>query len=313
MQVKVNRTLLQISGQGESRFYGHVNILAEYCGLTNQPWINGYLQHGWTGTDGWGDYVGRRRVGHKYVWSNRVKDEIYSGGGKNATVVGSPWIYLLKQKKINFGNAVKSEGIIAYPLHSQPWAPKQDTNSEYAEYLRDTHGKVTVCLHWTDYENQKSKYENFGHQVITYGVGTPWLAGFDLGILSKQLAALQNHSKFVSNAFQTSVFYALSLGLDVEFGGPAGWVKQIDHRGTYGRLGQDHWQKLALDKNTRENFWKEELGLPQLLEPSQLKKILGWDSPASQKYISFILSRALDIIKDGNLLEKFSYFSRGRV
>lgn len=308
----MNRTLLQISGQGESRFYGHLDILAEYCGLKKQPWLNGYLQHGWTGTDGWGDYVGRRRIGQKYVWSTRVQNEIYSGGGKNATVIGAPWLYLLKQKNINLGASVKKEGTIAYPLHSQPWAPKQDTNLEYADYLKDIYGEVTVCLHWTDYENQKSKYEKFGHQVITYGVGTPWLAGFDLKILSKQLSALQNHSRFVSNAFQTSVFYALSLGLAVEFGGPAGWVKQIDHRGTYGRMGQDYWKTQALDKNQSENFWKEELGVAHLQEPSQLKKMLGWEKPATSKKVLFLAKRVMDIIKDGNVLEKLSYFSRGR-
>jgi len=308
----MNRTLLQISGQGESRFYGQVNILAEYCGLKNQPWVNGYLQHGWTGTDGWGDYVGRRRIGHKYVWSKRVQDEIFSGGGKNATVIGAPWLYLLKQNNVNLANGIKKEGVIAYPLHSQPWAPKQDTNAEYAEYLKDTYGSVTVCLHWTDYENQKAKYEKTGHRVITYGVGTPWLPGFDLKILNKQLAALQNHSKFVSNAFQTSVFYALSLGLEIEFGGPAGWVKQLDHRGTYGRLGQDHWQKLALDKNQKNDFWKEELGLSYLKEPSQLIEILGWNKPPMKDRVNYFFSRGLDIMRDGNLIEKLSYFSRGR-
>lgn len=307
----MNRTLLQISGQGESRFYGHVNILAEYCGLKNQPWLNGYLQHGWTGTDGWGDYVGRRRVAHKYVWSKRVQDEILNGGGKNATVVGSPWLYLLKQKNITLGNAKQKSGTIAYPLHSQPWAPKQDTNQEYAEYLKSTYGEVTVCLHWTDYETQKTKYEKYGHKVITYGVGTPWIAGFDLKILSKQLSALQSHSKFVSNAFQTSVFYALSLGLDVEFGGPAGWVKQIDHRGTYGRLGQEHWQNLALDKQQREIFWKAELGFNELLEPKELKEVLGWNKKDKAK-ASYLFKRSLDILKDGNIFEKLSYFSRGR-
>ncbi|MFY9325183.1 MAG: hypothetical protein WAO29_01850 [Candidatus Nanopelagicales bacterium] len=308
----MNRTLLQISGQGESRFYGHLNILAEYAGLKDQPWVNGYVQHGWTGTDGWGDYVGSRRIGHKFVWSNRVEKEIRSTGGRNVTVIGAPWLYLLKLKKILVGNAVKKAGVIAYPLHSQPWAPKQDTNIEYAEYLKETYGSVTVCLHWTDFENQKLKYESFGHKVITYGVGTPWLKGFDLKILNKQLETLQNHSKFVSNAFQTSVFYALSLGLEVEFGGPAGWVKQIDHRGTYGRLGQSHWQKLALDEKLRDGFWKDELGLVNLKEPAELRTLLGWNQKAPSMTAQFMIHRLKDLLLDGNPFEKLSYFSRGR-
>ncbi len=308
----MNRTLLQISGQGESRFYGHVNILAKYCALNSTKWLNGYLQHGWTGTDGWGDYVGRRRWGHKFVWSQRVADEVLQGGGRNVTVIGSPWLYLLKQKNISLGNAIKNQGVIAYPLHSQPWAPKQDTNKEYAQYLKDTYGSVTICLHWTDFEKQKNTYQDLGHKVITYGVGTPWLENFDLEILSKQLEVLLNHSKFVSNAFQTSVFYALSLGLEVEFGGPAGWVKAIDHRGTYGRLGQDHWVNLAINSNTKENFWKEELGINHLKSPAELKDILGWNKFSLFNTFKFLMFRVKDMIADGNLLEKFSYFSRGR-
>lgn len=308
----MNRTLLQISGQGESRFYGHVKILAEYCQLNFIPWVNGYIQHGWTGTDGWGDYVGKRRIGHKFVWSERVAAEIKSGGGKNVTVIGSPWLYLLKKNNINLANAIENEAVIAYPLHSQPWAPKEDTNTQYATYLKDTYGEVTVCLHWSDFEKQKNKYEALGHKAITYGVGTPWLENFDEEILTKQLLTLRKHSKFVSNAFQTSVFYALSLGLDVEFGGPAGWVKDIDHRGTYGRLGQSHWVNLATNKETRNQFWKDELGFNNIKEPNDLITLLNWDKNSRFKKVKFFTHRVRDMLRDGNLAEKLSYFSRGR-
>jgi hypothetical protein len=57
----------QLSGQAENRFYGHLHLLAQYCGFEGQPWLNGYLQHGWNATDGFGNYLGGKRVSNKYV------------------------------------------------------------------------------------------------------------------------------------------------------------------------------------------------------------------------------------------------------
>jgi len=68
--------MMQLSAQAENRFYGHVHLLAKYCGLEGSPWINGYLQHGWNATDGFGNYLGSKRSANKYVWSKRCENII---------------------------------------------------------------------------------------------------------------------------------------------------------------------------------------------------------------------------------------------
>ena len=308
----MNRTFLQLSAQGENRLYGHMSILAKYCGLAEPVWLNGYLQHGWNGCDGFSNYAGHRRLSNKYIWSQRALDDLITRGGRNSTVIGSPWLYNLKLKnKLQLSLKAKSNKIIAYPLHSQPWAPKNYLHSEYANYLKENYGEITISLHWSEYSNFEilNTYKSLGHNPITYGIGTPWIKGFDVRFLDHQLTQLENHGKIVTNAMQTSVLYALSLGLNVEFGGPASWQKKVDEFGTYGQYGQDYWKEKVL--NDPEKTWKMELGLNELQEPESLKESLGWNESIKIKP-TFVASRLIDVIRDGSIVEKLSYLSKGR-
>ena len=308
----MNRTFLQLSAQGENRLYGHMSILAKYCGLAEPVWLNGYLQHGWNGCDGFSNYAGHRRLSNKYIWSQRALDDLLTRGGRNSTVIGSPWLYNLKLKnKLQLSLKAKSNKIIAYPLHSQPWAPKNYLHSEYANYLKENYGEITISLHWSEYSNFEilNTYKSLGHNPITYGIGTPWIKGFDVRFLDHQLTQLENHGKIVTNAMQTSVLYALSLGLNVEFGGPASWQKKVDEFGTYGQYGQDYWKEKVL--NDPEKTWKMELGLNELQEPKSLKESLGWNESMKIKP-TFVASRLIDVIRDGSIVEKLSYLFKGR-
>jgi hypothetical protein len=308
----VNRSFLQLSAQGENRLYGHLSILSQYCEITEPVWLNGYLQHGWNGCDGFSNYAGHKRSSKKYIWSKRASDDLVSRGGGNAYVIGSPWLYNLKTKnKLEANPVSNSKKIIAYPLHAQPWAPKNYLHSEYASYLKENYGEITISLHWTDYSNFEilNTYKSLGHTPITYGVGTPWIKGFDNNFLNNQLSQLENHGKIVTNAMQTSVLYAMSLGLQVEFGGPASWKKKIDEVGTYGDYGQDYWREQVLTQP--DNTWKTELGFEELLSPKELMRTLGWNNSIKLN-TKFIVSRLADILKDGSMIEKFSYLTKGR-
>jgi hypothetical protein len=312
MPVFVNRNLLQLTAQGENSFYGHLAILSKYCGLTDRPWLNGYLQHGWNGCDGFSNYAGSRRISKKFIWSKRALQDQIKRGGRNSTVIGAPWLYSLKMNGLLAAKTLnKSSKTIAYPLHSQPWAPKNYLHLDYASYLLSEYGEVTVCLHWSEYSNNEitRTYLDKGHDVVTNGVGTPWLEGFDVEFLNKQQALLKDHGRLVTNAMQTSVLYAMSLGLKVEFGGPASWVKKIDEVGTYGEYGQDYWKNRVL--SDPENTWQIELGFSDLLNPTDLKQILEWDK-SNHLNLKFASTRLIDLLTDGSFVEKLSYFTKGR-
>ena len=304
--------LFKLSGQAENQLYGHLSILARYCGLEKAHWLNGYLQHGWNGCDGFSNYAGSKRLAKKYIWSKRALRDLIARDGKNVEVIGSPWLYNLRLKNILDPTPKNlSEKVIAYPLHSQPWAPKDYLHSEYSKFLKENYGEITISLHWTEFSNKEVilAYKSLGHSPITYGVGSPWLEGFNNKILENQINTLTNYGKMVTNAMQTSVLYALSLGLKIEFGGPASWTKKADEFGTYGEYGQDYWKEQIL--NNPEKTWKTELGFDELQTPQQLLKTLDWESNRNINF-SFMINRLLDVIRDEKLSEKKSYLVKGK-
>jgi hypothetical protein len=101
----------------------------------------------------------------------------------------------------------------------------------------------------------------------------------------------------------------MSLGLQVEFGGPASWKKKIDEVGTYGDYGQDYWREKVLAQP--DKTWKTELGFENLLPPKELVATLGWNKSIKLNS-TFVVSRVADILKDGSMIEKLSYLTKGR-
>jgi len=289
----LNTFLSQVSGQAENRFYGHIHLLAKYCGLEGQPWLNGYLQHGWNATDGFGNYLGSKRFANKFVWSKRCEEIIKVNGKSNVFAIGAPWLYL--EDVYPQTETREKNGVIAYPAHSSSWSHMGDTSKEYASYLKDQYGPITVVLHKYDFANAdtKQKYESAGHSVISHGSGTPWEKGFDLEFLKKQRDVVARFSKVVSNSMSTAILYATSLGLTAEVGGPIDYsVTNPDDKASQAGDGKTDWAKML--NNNFAQLWKDELGLNCKKSPTELKEILGW-SPRPRKSIFFIFKRGIDL------------------
>ena len=286
----------QLSGQAENRFYGHIHVLAQYCGFEGQPWLNGYLQHGWNATDGFGNYLGGKRVSNKFVWSKRCEGLIKNKGKSNVFTIGAPWIYLddvyPQQQKQN------QSGVVAYPAHSSSWSKMGDTNKEYAHFLKDKYGEVMVVLHRYDFENAETRrsYESFGHSVTTHGVGTPWQKGFDPLFLKNIRDLVSGFSTVVSNSMSTAILYATSLGLKPEIGGPISYsITNIDDKASQVGDGSINWNAEIMKTENQMNLWKTELGIDYKKTPQELRKILGW-LPQPKKSASFFIRRSIDII-----------------
>ena len=291
----MNTFLSQLSGQAENRFWGHVHLLAKYCGVKGQPWLNGYLQHGWNATDGFGNYLGSKRSADKFVWSKRCENLIRNNGKQNVFAVGAPWIYLEdvypQQQKQN------QSGTIAYPAHSSSWSKMGDTNEEYAKYLKDKYGEVMVVLHRYDFANAETRksFESVGHSTTTHGVGTPWEKDFDYLFLKKQRDLVSGFSKVVSNSMSTAVLYATSLGLTPEIGGPISYsITNIDDKASQVGDGSTDWNAKIMEHQNKMNLWKSELGLDCKKSPQELGEILGWN-PKPRKTVSFFFARTRDL------------------
>lgn len=305
--MNLKRFWYQYTAKGENLLYGHLHILARECGLPVTPFLSGQLQHGWVGTDGWGLYEGRKIRSKKFVWSKRVANEIVNGGGKNVFDIGAPWLYMLRQQRFQDRNAKRIPKVIAYPLHAQPWARTRNTHSEYSRYLFDRYGKVTVSLHWTEYSDPTilDLYKKFNHSIVTNGIGTPWLKNFDMDYLLKQFHILNTHTLFVSNTFQTAALYALSLGLQVEFGGPVGWTEEKHIHMAYGTLGRDYWMNRASDSGEQESLWREELGANSVKSPQNLNELLNFYNKLEM--LKFFSLRTQDVALNGDYGSKLKF------
>lgn len=288
---------MQITGQAENRFYGHVDVLAKYAGLEGTPFVNGYIQHGWNATDGFGNYLGSRRFANKYVWSKRCEDLIKKNGKDNVFAIGAPWIYL-SDVYPQITN-VSRRGVIAYPAHSSTWSKIGNTSFEYSKFLKEKYGTVTVVLHRYDFldKEMKENYIYFGHQVTTHGIGTPWEKGFDSLFLKNQRDFLMNFSIITSNVTSTPILYGMSLGLKAEIGGPVDYsITNSDDKASQVGDGKTDWKLMVEKKLT---FWQQELGFENKKSPQELKEILGWD-PKPKKSTSYIFLRAKDLINGSN-------------
>ena len=285
---------MQLSAQAENRFYGHLYVLAQYCGFEGQPWLNGYLQHGWNATDGFGNYLGGKRVSNKFVWSKRCESEIKAKGKSNVFTIGAPWLYL---DDIYPQLTKKSQsGTIAYPSHSSTWSKMGDTNKEYAQFLKDKYGEVMVVLHRYDFANPdiRKSYESMGHSITSHGVGTPWEKGFNPLFLKNQRDLLSEFSRIVSNSMSTAILYATSLGLTPEIGGPISYTDTDDKASQTGD-GSINWNEKIMQPKNSQELWKSELGLDCKKTPQELREILGW-IPQPKKSMSFLVRRSIDLV-----------------
>ena len=301
----MNTFLMQLSAQAENRFYGHVHLLAKYCGLQGSPWINGYLQHGWNATDGFGNYLGSKRSANKYVWSKRCENIIKRNGNKNVFAIGAPWLYL-SDVYPQATNQNRS-GVVAYPAHSSSWSKLGDTSLEYSNFLKDKYGLVTVVLHRYDYANTQVKqtYESVGHQVKTHGNGTPWENEFDPKFLKNQRDLLSGFLVVVSNVMSTPVLYATSLGLKSEISGPVDYsITNADDKASQTGDGLTDWNSMI---NQSPDLWKVELGLDCKKTPQELKEILGWGSKP-KKSATFFFARSKDLVTGSNKFVSLSVF-----
>jgi hypothetical protein len=293
----MNPFLMQLTGQAENRFYGHVHLLAKYCGIEGSPWINGYLQHGWNATDGFGNYMGSRRLANKFVWSKRCEESIKKSGLENTYAIGAPWIYLPDVYPLEtYRNRT---GVIAYPAHSSTWSSMGDTSKEYAKHLKDNYGKVTVVIHRYDYANKqiRSSYESMGHNVITHGNGTPWETNFNPMFLKDQREILSKFSIAVSNTMSTPILYATQLGLKAEISGPVDYsVTDPDDASSQIGDGSTDWNNLL---NNKQDLFFDELGVSSKKTPSELKDLFGW-TPKPHKTVNFLLNRTRDLVSGSN-------------
>ncbi|BAL85639.1 hypothetical protein AMIS_4190 [Actinoplanes missouriensis 431] len=268
-----------------NHFYGHAHVLAEYCGLdpADPPRIDGYLQHGWNVVDGLGagtPYAPGRPI---FVWSERTRRRAWSMNRPMATVIGSPFLYLLNSladdEQPEDGQQPERDGTIWYPFHG--WEGQKvdgDHRRLIDEIVATEPGPITFCLYWHEYSDARIRaaYERAG-RVICHGYRGYMRMRTDTRFLHKQLAELRRHKRVASNRLSSAVFYGVAAGCEpAVYGNPMQLAKE--DAPTAERIRRE-WAELhgtAPDPGTARRIALAELGDGYLASPAELRATLGW-------------------------------------
>lgn len=289
--------------QAENRAYGHAQILSEYAGFSRARWVPGALQHGWNPFDGIGMNDGAWRALPKFVWSD---DNVRRGlelGGRNYLAIGAPWLYLLRMQGRPTPPPERVRSTVAFPFHATIHTRMVGSHADYARDLAEGEGarSLTVCLQWIDAANPETRraYEDVGATVVTLGRGTSGAPGHER-FLHRQLALIGQHDRLVSNRLATCIFYGAAAGREV---GIYGTDMSLEGQPRYTdselpeRWPQLHHHTVAAD--VAEAAWREQLGDRHVLEPEELRHIMGWDGRLTDLAVhtAFLGRRLFDLVR----------------
>ena len=264
-----------------NHFYGHAHVLAGYCGLDpdDPPRIDGYLQHGWNVVDGLGagtPYAPGRPI---FVWSQRTRRRAWSMGRPLATVIGAPFLYLLRSTPDGDVPAGAREGTIWYPFHG--WEGQKVTGDHHRlidEITATEPGPITFCLYWNEFQDSRIRtlYERAG-RVICHGYRGYMRMRTDPRFLHHQLAELRRHRRVASNRLSTAILYGTAAGCAPAVYGDPMYLDH-EHTPTAARIRRE-WPELHgvdPDPETARATVLAELGDGHLASPAELRAILGW-------------------------------------
>ncbi len=294
-----------------NHFYGHAHVLAEYCGLdpADPPRIDGYLQHGWNVVDGLGGGTPYAPGSPIFVWSERTRRRAWSMDRPLATVIGAPFLYLLRslaradprsepdhnaahdpeaarQAKPRADlrsepdlSAARREGTIWYPFHG--WEGQKVSGDHHRlidEIVATEDGPITFCLYWNEFEDSRIRalYEQAG-RVICHGYRGYMRMRTDARFLHGQLAELRRHRRVASNRLSTAILYGTAAGCEPAVYGDPMYLDRED-TATPDRIRRE-WPELhgvAPDPDRARSTVLAELGDGHLASPAELRAILGW-------------------------------------
>jgi hypothetical protein len=270
-----------------NHFYGHAHILARYCGLDAQhpPRVQGYIQHGWNIGDGLAPGTPYHEHSPILVWSQRTRRRAWSLGRRNVVAIGAPWLYLLALLAQPDAGAQR-EGTIWYPFHGWEGQDVSGDHARLVETIQEVEtGPVTICLYWTEYHRRRvrRRYERAGFRVICHGYRGHWWERTDREFLIRQAGELRAHRRVASNRLSSAIFYGVSVGCEpAVYGDPMVLHKEDASHGGFARIARQ-WPQLhgtTVDLPSAQAVTRAELGADAVLEPAQLRTVLGWPDPA---------------------------------
>jgi hypothetical protein len=266
-----------------NHYYGHSAILAARAGLKRPAHMNALLQHGWTiGSPVAAHFsnVPRDAARNLLVWSHSGRSWSPAAEQRATHAIGAPWLYLadlLANGPSDGPEPVeKAPAVIGFPFHSNETMQVEGSVRDLAEYWREAHGPMTICLYFTEAREPATvqEYVRAGHEVVT--LGDRW----DPEFLLRLYGMFRGAELAVSNRLSTSLFYAANLGIRTRVHGDpmrTSWDAADRYDLVAERWPEFHSESPDLD--VQRSIADDELGLTHLRSGEELRELLSW--PAS--------------------------------
>jgi len=279
-----------------TEFYGAAVIASKYCGMRNTPRIlNRYWQHGWVPKSKQlsPDFVATETINNKnalILVARKDEEEYLIKNGYRAKAIGLPFCYITSQ-----GHSRIQNSLLVMPAHATRHIPI-NFREEYKQFIKyvleqsryfDT---VYVCMHQEDFDLGYSKiWENAGFKVIRGA------AIDDANALVRIHALLSQFETVLSDALGSHIVYAASLGAKISLIESRGWEYDVSKDPFFKpdlvKLNNDI-NKLEINPKTSPysflfdepqvakqhiEWGLEQIGACNMVSPSELKHILGWN------------------------------------
>lgn len=137
----------------DNDWYGHKKIILDYCGFKKKIPIYAQLQHGWY------SYYDKNSINLKNFFFDKILylcwaknfESFFAKKGINIKSIGSPFLYLCKNKLIINKIKKKTKGTLLFPSHSGPELPQHVNHEKIIEIIKKKYSSpYGVCLFYTD-------------------------------------------------------------------------------------------------------------------------------------------------------------------
>ena len=270
----------------QNHYYGHSAALALYAGLPGIRHINGLVQHGWTidspSLVHFADFARLPRAARRLVWTHHARGWDAERDPFPTTAIGAPFLYLsalaASTRRERSGRAV------AFPVHDTRLVKIESDDDAFARELAEKEGAAVICLHPEDLDRPERRHiwTRYGHTVVSAG------SRRDPRFLGRILTLVRTAGRVVSNHLSTAVIYAAAEGTETAIYGPEVSVGSLSTWGA--RRTRELWPEFheeGVHADVRQAIALAELGSTHLLDPDQLREVLGWNRRSLRPFTSY--------------------------
>lgn len=202
----------------DNLYYGHLNVLRNYCNKGSRFGIPGLLQHGWSAGPGVYSNIRKDLPFYFCVWNKRNYELTKEMGYNNIKPIGAPFLYLNINQKHAFSKNKKTNNLLLFPLHTWEKEGLLDPVSYFKKYVQEVKkikndfDNIHACLYFMEYKNPQIRkvFENADIEVTSLGHREK-----NPTFLTKFRSLTNNYEYVSSNNLSTSVFYSLCMGKKV--------------------------------------------------------------------------------------------------